>query len=259
MRKQTVQVSLAIIVAILLACGCASDVTVPGSSGGNKKHTLYGLILSSDPITHQFYAYTASGSGYLELSNGNRQVFSITTQNHTLAVVNPDQGVLIYNGGNVPANGDGYTYQSFNLPVQVTGNAVTWSIVGGPLNGWSSSLASPPAAVQITSPVNAVCQSKSNNLAISWNPQTTTPTMTVLIEVYSNETDSTGSATASLRATTTDVGSHVFPASSLAGLRDGKHTVVVRRGFFNIGNAPDGKKFVVAHFTQHSNEICLTP
>lgn len=254
--ENNVVFKLCLTIAVCSASACNDGSSLVGENSERVKKS-FGILLTSDTIIHQLFASVAVGQRYTQLTSG-RSTFTFPQESRIVALIQPDSGTLYYNTSAVPKNGDGLTYQSFSIPVVCNGSAISWSTSGyTPLASWAPSLQTPSTQVYITAPANASDHSKSASLSISWNAGSGSPAQSVLIEITRSEGGSWSSAGAIVDQNS-DTGSRTFSASELIVLSPGKHVILVRRGYFITGTAPDSKKFIVAHFVESSIEINIT-
>jgi hypothetical protein len=245
-----------VLVFILSSC---QDSSLNDYSKTNVGKDLLGMILNEfeipDDLSYSFYVYKAKQS---ILINADDSLYSITNtpyQNFYNAYLFDNAGTVSI-AGNYLQHSNG-TYNNFVDDVDLDGSNKEYVIQGGgSVPAFSFQLESPLNYATILTPAHASIHDADNDLLVSWAPEPS-KNMIVVLSLLTRENDSTYLGIHEV-VLTDDIGSYSFPSSILQQFKSGILQILLRRGNYTFGYAPNDEQYGAFTFSQNSIRIVLT-
>ncbi len=216
-----------------------------------------GIVSITDEMTYQLYSSQTYKEGFVFDSVGStKHAFALDTFKNATGFFNlPSNG----SAGSVGLSGTALTNYSgtysndANPDVAPNGHFKKWIVAGsGGIPTITDSVAGPTTQIAISSPANAANISKSNSLTVTWSPLGDSNEV-VAIEL-GNERDSG----TTYFETVANTGSYTISSTTMGSFKNGRTTLVVRRGNYKIGTASNSKKYILLSWTQAERDINIT-
>jgi hypothetical protein len=251
-----VLIIMSVIIAFIMV-SCNENVLNENSkskSGGD----VLGMILNQmnlpDDLSYSFYVYKAKQSILINAFDSLYSIQDTVYHNRYNAYLFDNAGTVSI-AGNYLQHSSG-TYYNFDDIVDLDGSNKEYVIQGGgSVPAFDFELESPLNFAEILTPAHGTVHDANNNLTVTWTPEQSKD-MTVILSLLSRESDSTYLGIHDVILS--DVGTYTFQPSILGQFKSGILMILLRRGNYTFGEAPDSKQYGAFTFSQNEKCIILT-